>query len=203
LRYSTNLSTLKYKSSDLVEYWNNFDSVWFMCSIDHFGEKLEYIRQNVNDKKIWKNLERLIENNFKISITFVVSIYNIYYLDDFFQYLDNKGYLDKVFSIDPLYVFGETDSPAVLPDFAKKELIEKLNRDNKTAFYQSLFEQFPMLKDAVEGLPKFIYEDCKISFEDFLSRVYSFDSIYGKDIKRTFPWLARVIDKFENEKTKL
>lgn len=199
LRYSTNLSTLSYKSNDLLEYWKSFDNVWLMCSIDHFGEKLEYIRQNVKHERLWDNFERLMPTNVKMSITFVVSIYNIYYLDEFFQFLKDSEYIDRLYSLEMLYVFGETDAPSVLPDFAKKDLIEKLKKDNESQLYIELFDMFPMLKDAIYGLPEFIYEKNSLSFNDFLSRVYNFDKIYNKDVKKTFPWLKKIIDHFEKE----
>lgn len=194
IRYSTNLSTLNYKSNNLLDFWKDFDQVWFMCSIDHFGNKLEYIRQNVNHKKLWQNFEKLLATHFKISITFVVSVYNIYYLDEFFQFLKDNQYLDRLHSLEMLYVFGETDAPSVLPDFAKRELLEKLQEDKKSELYQELFNKFPMLKDAINGLPEFIHEKNSFCFEDFVKRVTAFDKMYNKNVHDTIPWLGNVIN---------
>lgn len=195
LRYSTNLSNLNYKQTDFVEMWKDFENVWVMCSIDHYGDKLEHIRQGVNSDRLWKNFDRLVDTHFKLSITFVVSIYNIYYLYDFFKFLDNNNYLDRLHSLEMLYVFGDTETPAVLPEFAKKELIEKLKADENTELYKRLFEQFPYLASSISGLPDFVNGSSSFTWEQFTQRVESFDIMYNRNTAKTFPWLGEVIEK--------
>ena len=45
ITYSTNLSLLKWKGTDFLEIWKNFDNILFYCSIDGDNERLEYIRE--------------------------------------------------------------------------------------------------------------------------------------------------------------
>ena len=197
LRYSTNLSNLVYKKTDLVELWKDFDNVWIMCSIDHTGEKLEHIRQNVNSERLWKNFDRLVDTHFKLSITFVVSIYNIYYLDEFYQYLDDNNYLERLHSLEMLYVFGDTETPALLPDFAKEQLIKKLTTDLDSELYKELFKLFPGLKESMLGLEEFINGTSSFTFEQFIERTEQFDKVYKKSTKDTIPWLGEIIDHYK------
>jgi sulfatase maturation enzyme AslB (radical SAM superfamily) len=197
LRYSTNLSNLMYKKTDLVELWKDFDNVWIMCSIDHVGEKLEHIRQNVNSERLWKNFDRLVDTHFKLSITFVVSIYNIYYLDEFYQYLNDNNYLERLHSLEMLYVFGDTETPALLPDFAKEQLIKKLRTDLDSELYKELFKLFPGLKESMLGLEEFINGTSSFTFEQFIERTEQFDKVYKKSTKDTIPWLGEIIDHYK------
>jgi len=199
IRYSTNLSNLHYKQTDFVELWKDFDNVWLMCSIDHYGEKLEHIRQNVNHERLFKNFDRLVDTHFKISITTVVSVYNIYYLYDFLEFLDNNGYLDRLHDLELLYVFGDTEAPSVLPEFAKQELLKKLKNDDTTELYTRIFKKFPGLQKAIFGLKEFVYADNSISFDSFITRTEFFDRTYNKDTKTTFPWLGSVINRHQTK----
>jgi sulfatase maturation enzyme AslB (radical SAM superfamily) len=197
LRYSTNLSNLMYKKTDLVELWKDFDNVWIMCSIDHTGEKLEHIRQNVNSERLWKNFDRLVDTHFKLSITFVVSIYNIYYLDEFYQYLNDNNYLERLHSLEMLYVFGEAETPALLPDFAKEQLIKKLRTDLDSELYKELFKIFPGLKESMLGLEEFINGTSSFTFEQFIERTEQFDKVYKTSTKDAIPWLGEIIDHYK------
>lgn len=199
LRYSSNLSTLKYKNYDLVNYWKDFKNVSMYSSIDHFGDKLEYIRQNVNTKKVFENLDLLLKTHVKVGINSVVSIYNIYYLYDFFEFLDDNGYIDKLYSFDLLYAFGELHTPAVLPTFAKLELIDKLDRDNSSKLFQKLYKRFPHLENSIVGLKTYINDTNTQSFDQFIQFVDRLDNSYNKDINVVFPWLGKVITEYKKQ----
>jgi len=199
LRYNTNLSNLKYKGTDLVEIWSRFNNVWMMCSIDHFGDKLEYLRQNVNNKRLFDNLEILFANNFKVSITCVISIYNVYYIDEFIQFLKDKNYLDKLYGIEILYAFGDLLSPALIPDDAKQELLTKLKQDQESELFKNTYSRFPSFKSAIAGLENYINNNSKsYTFERFIITTETFDKEYKKNVADVFPWLGDVIDNYKN-----
>lgn len=200
LRYSTNLSTLIFKGTDFVELWKKFDKVWVMCSIDHFGDKLEYLRQNVNHERLFKNLEKLFNNNFQVSITMVVSVYNIYYLYEFFEFLHKKKYLKHLYSIDILYAFGDDKSPGVLPNWAKDELIIKLKEDQSSKLYKNIGKQFNQFNDSIKGLIDFINSSTSCTFDEFINITTRYDKIYKKSVMTTFPWLGNVINRYQDQK---
>jgi len=198
LMYSTNLSTLNYKQFDIVDAWKKFDSVSILCSIDHFGDKLEYIRQGAKHDVIFKNLATLADANIEISLEVVVSIYNIYYLAEFFEYIDSIGKIDSLINIDLLYVYGDRDHPGLLPAPAKQELIEKINKDKQSELFNRLFEKFPEFVNTYNGLVDFINTDVETyNFDDFLIKIDKFDTIYNTDLTVTFPWLGDVITAYK------
>lgn len=196
LRYSSNLSTLKFKNHNLLDFWEKFDNISMYSSIDHFGEKLEYIRQNVNSKKVFDNLNLLLDTHIKVGINSVISIYNIYYLYEFYEYLDQEGILDRLTSLDILYAFGDLHTPAILPDFAKKQLIEKLEKDCRTPLFRKIFKKFPGLEGSMVGLKSYITENNTRSFDNFLEFASKLDKSYNKNLINTFPWLGQVIAEY-------
>ena len=56
LRYNTNLSTLKYKSVDLLKNWSSFKNITLSPSIDMIGEQGEYHRYGSKWNDIINNL---------------------------------------------------------------------------------------------------------------------------------------------------
>ena len=61
LRYNTNISNLKYKKRDIFKLWQHFESSLFRvyASIDHMGDKAEYIRHGTKWKTIETNIKKL------------------------------------------------------------------------------------------------------------------------------------------------
>ena len=57
MRYNTNLSTLKYKSVDLLKKWSSFKNIILSPSIDMIGEHGEYHRYGSNWNIIVNNLK--------------------------------------------------------------------------------------------------------------------------------------------------
>ena len=75
LTYNTNLSTTRYQSFDVMNYWSKFKTVHVIPSVDSTGERGEYIRTG----KIWnrfaENLGRV--RQYVQSVHAVVSVYNV------------------------------------------------------------------------------------------------------------------------------
>ena len=96
-----------------------------------------------------------------------------------------------------LYVFGEAETPALLPDFAKEQLIKKLTTDLDSELYKELFKLFPGLKESMLGLEEFINGTSSFTFEQFIERTEQFDKVYKKSTKDTIPWLGEIIDHYK------
>jgi radical SAM protein with 4Fe4S-binding SPASM domain len=94
--YNTNLSRLTYKNNNFIDKLKLFKTVEVSASCDSLGIKGEYIRNGFNHETFMKNISLLKENNFKISITTVVSFLNIIYLNDFFNDLINNDINIKI-----------------------------------------------------------------------------------------------------------
>jgi radical SAM protein with 4Fe4S-binding SPASM domain len=96
LRYSSNLSRLTYKGKHILDYWKHFSNVSVHASIDHYGDKLEYIRKGANWKEILNNLKEISGyDNIELRIGGTVSVFNVLDLPDIvetFNSLDMFNY---------------------------------------------------------------------------------------------------------------
>ena len=126
LQYNTNLTTIKYKNIDIVSLWKNFKSVQLQCSIDAVGIPLEYIRSGSKWKKIENNLHELLRSvcNSKIKIMFtpVLSILNIWFIADLFDYAIKYNIpIDLTILTGPDYLALD-----VIPDQLKEQALTQL-----------------------------------------------------------------------------
>lgn len=87
LRYNTNLSSIKYKSYDLVNIWKKFKKVQIYASIDGVGENAEFSRSGTVWKKVESNLIKLRENDIDVLIASAISIFNVFHLPEFLNRL--------------------------------------------------------------------------------------------------------------------
>jgi organic radical activating enzyme/transcription elongation factor Elf1 len=93
LVYNSNASNLKFKSKDIVQLWSHFNTpIEFCASIDHIGERAEYIRHGTDWGVVEANLLKLKNtNNVLLSVNSVVSAFNYTTLHDVYRHLINKG----------------------------------------------------------------------------------------------------------------
>ena len=93
LNYNTNLSRLEYKHYDVLDLWSKFDNpVDVYSSIDHYGERAEYIRSGTKWDKVENNIKRLLlEPNVNLQISTTVTVLNYLTLDDFYIYMLKNG----------------------------------------------------------------------------------------------------------------
>lgn len=142
LRYSSNSSTVNYKQKDLFDLWKYFDKIEFMASIDHYGERAEYIREGTVWNEIETNIKKISSlSNVDFSIHSVLSIFNYLTLDNFYSYLDS---LDLSFKISVFRLVYPTYMNAQnLPDHLKTIGRKKLKLfSNKTMYRNPLLSRF-------------------------------------------------------------
>ena len=196
LQYNTNLSNLKFKDKDLLSLWKHFDKqIQVRASIDHYGERAEYIRHGTN----WET----VENNFiltkktpyiKLQINTVLSVFNVLTIHEFYQYLiDKELYTPK----DGTYFLYNMAAPVflachILPEEYKlkgKESIQQyislLIKNKFGSWHRVQPEQ------SIEWLfSKNTWEEHKEEFRNEIKRV---DNLRGEDFSKTFPELAGLL----------
>jgi MoaA/NifB/PqqE/SkfB family radical SAM enzyme len=197
LRYNTNLSNLKFKDKDLLSLWKNFEKgVDIYASIDHYGERAEYIRSGTD----WG----LVESNFKLvkktpfinlNMNTVLSVFNILTINDFYQYLyDNDMYSNK----DSVYMLYNMSTPEflachILPPDLKikaKESLEKTVTFLKSKKFKT--HQIQQIEDAIPwALSKDSWDQQKVQFRNEVKRL---DKIRDENFKKTFPELAILLE---------
>jgi sulfatase maturation enzyme AslB (radical SAM superfamily) len=126
LMYNTNLTTIKYKDKNIIDLWSKFKTVDIQCSIDAVGEPLEYIRSGTSWAKIKANLAQLLEatqeSSINITLSPVLSILNIWFVDELYEY----AWLNNI-AVQPIILTGpDYLALDVMPDELKSLALEKL-----------------------------------------------------------------------------
>ena len=196
LRYNTNLSNFKFKNKDLLSLWKQFKNpISINASIDHFGERAEYIRHGTD----WAT----VENNFitakrtpfiRLQMNTVVSIFNYVTLREFYQYIIDKQLFvpsDWQYSLYNMSV-PEHLSAHVLPTEykilgnARMLEVKQLLKDKR--FNPATFTQIDNSIRWVES--NNTWETYKEMFRSETSRL---DTIRGESFVKTFPELAGLL----------
>ena len=188
LRYNTNLSTLKYKSVDLVERWSHFKSVEIAASIDMIGEQAELHRYGTDWKSLSKNLHtvRFDIPNVSLRPQITVTALSIGYLPELLTYfIDELGFTNEDI-IHSNLVFGLIRlSPQVLPKSIKELYTNKLERFLENSSMHTL------LKDVITMSTNQMNEkDESSSFHEMTEYMDSLDKLRGTDWRLLWPEIA-------------
>ncbi len=196
LRYNTNLSTLKFKDKDLLSLWKHFTKgVEVYASIDHYGERAEYIRHGTDWGQIETNFELLRKNqDIQLHINSVLSIYNYETFGDFYQYLLDKQWYDPN---TPIYTVYNMISPVhiaalALPEHHKVRGKENIQRAVDRMVSLGFTNQVTQLTDAMNWVTSDnTWEQHKDLFREEVARL---DSIRGESFVKVFPELADLLN---------
>jgi len=126
IRYSSNLSIMKYKNTNVVDLWKHFSNVYCAGSIDTYGARAENIRKDT----VWSEIEdnmRLIKTTAPkvwLGISPTIQIMNAYTVCELNEQWISNGWLNRW----TMY-WNILSSPSFyniqhLPDHMKQELIE-------------------------------------------------------------------------------
>ena len=211
LSYNTNLSKLKFKDKDLMDLWGRFTNrVQVYGSLDHFGDKAEYIRTGTKWEEVMKNYRTLLESDVtQLSITTSVSLFNYGSLTSFFDYLidqniapwnePNRG----AWQINPIYGPEELSFQA-MPMHMKEKFAEQhleyfkvLKKLKKQDGSKIMFAQVEQLMRSIESLHVLANSSNKWDqIQDrFIHEVTKIDNRRGEDFKKVFPELAELLLK--------
>ena len=197
LSYNTNLSNLNFKNRDIIEMWRQFDEdIEVYASLDHYGERAEYIRSGTDWQKVEENIRKVKELDCAYyCITSTISVFNYLTLGDFMLYfLNNDLWPDGAWQLNPVWD-PQHFSPAVLPDHlkpkAKQSLLEavslcrsKLGEDQAGRAMLDLIEDFPQVAESES-----LWNDQQ---ESFHAEINAIDQIRNEDFSRVFPELEEL-----------
>jgi organic radical activating enzyme len=196
LRYNTNLSNLKFKDKDLLGLWKHFHHrIQVSASIDHYGERAEYIRHGTDWSKVEENFTQVKKTPYvNLTMNTVLSVFNVLTIHEFYQYLIDKQLYtpnDNIYSLynmsDPLYIASH-----ILPEEYKlkgkeslKKYIKLLATNNFSIYHRVQPEQ------SLNWLfSKNTWEEHKTQFRSEIKRL---DNLRGEDFTKTFPELAGLL----------
>jgi MoaA/NifB/PqqE/SkfB family radical SAM enzyme len=196
LRYNTNLSNLKFKDKDLLSLWKHFKHrIHISASIDHYGDRAEYIRNGTDWSKVEENFTQVKKTPYvQLTMNSVLSVFNVLTIHEFYQYLIDKQLYnpsDHVYSLYTMTGPLHLSSHILPPEYklkGKDSLEKSVNLLTSNNFKSNQIEQ---PKQAIDWLfSKNTWEEQKDKFKSEIQRV---DDLRGEDFSKTFPELAGLL----------
>lgn len=190
LRYNTNCSVNKFRQKDILGLWSRFKGVEISASLDHYGERAEYIRHGT----VWGNVESNLKlfstlPNMTISVHSVISLFNIMTYADFLDYL-TKNIMNSDKFITHSHVLTSTpnwSSAQVLPEHLKKlteptllDFILKCPSRFRGMFTQRIREILTVINEV---------HSWETHREEALRNIRQRDALRGEDFNKIFPEL--------------
>jgi len=197
LAYSTNLSVLKYKNKNVLDYWVKWgNKVTLLPSIDATGRRAELIRSGTKWSTIEANLKSVNQIGVSIMTNITVSAMSIFSLTDLFDYLTETGIINHSYKGWMNFNFNILYTPSffhvsILPDQVRKDIRKKMDTyiDNYEQKYGVVLRpQFTFLFSHLEK--PWNKKNCRL-FKDFTE---SLDRIRGENTLEVIPELACVLE---------
>lgn len=188
LQYNTNLSNLNYKNKSIIDYWKQFKRVEVRASLDHYGDRAEYIREGTDWNTIIENLKKVKQECPHVIMSFntVVSAFNIVTLADFLEYMTDNG-----FDVNSSTLYNLVDpSHYSLSALPTKEL--HIGYDKLKKYYDKIVNTEH--REAVEGVLNFI-QNTEYNSEHnstWKTKNQHYDIIRNRNFSETFPELRYV-----------
>jgi MoaA/NifB/PqqE/SkfB family radical SAM enzyme len=193
LRYNTNMSNFKYKKHNILDLWSRFKRVEILASIDHYGDRAEYIRHGTDWAIVESNLKSIRNLDYiDYQYNTVLSVFNYATLDDFFQYLIDKDLLRKKDMISiyraltPAYY-----TATVLPKNIKDTATTKLNNLYKYMIDNDWYQAIH-INDSITFTNS--SEDWNTQKKEFRHHINRRDLFRNENFIKTFPELAEMIN---------
>ena len=196
LRYNTNLSNLKFKDKDLLSLWKHFQKgVDIYASIDHYGDRAEYIRNGTDWGVVETNFKLAKKTSFiNVHMNTVLSVFNILTIHEFYQYLIDK---DMYSNKDLAYMLYNMSTPDyltchILPPELKAKGKISLEKTIETMNHNKFkSHQIKQIEDAIPwAMSQNTWEQHKMQFRAEVNRL---DKIRGEDFTKTFPELSSLL----------
>jgi len=184
IRYNTNLSSLKYKDIVVTDLWKEFSNLHVSVSLDSWSERAEYIREGTDWNRIISNLRFIKQEcpQIHIGIASVISVFNVYTLPDFIEYMNDNDLIDKdMYAVMYSLINPNFYSFNIFPNLLKQQIIDKLTKVNYNTQLQTQINN-------VISLLKKSHFDPALQVE-FKKNTEHFDSIRNKSFIKTFPEL--------------
>ena len=172
LTYITNTTT--FPSEDFWNRWSKFKQINIHLSIDSIGEKFEYIRWPANWGQCYANIKKYQQfqqslSNLTLSIGHTVSVFNVFYLPEFFIWCLKEKLPQPHISMVEYPDYYSTKS---LPSEVKEKIKNKL----------SLFSKF-------NNVISFMMVSNSADFGETQNRIRLLDQHRLQEFNTTFPEL--------------
>lgn len=194
LHFNTNCTIWNQKYIDILK---QFKKIWIDLSIDGLYKHYDYIRHGETWDVVIANLEhykqfQINHTSHSVSICVTVSLFNIYYVDEIFNYFNQSGW-QVHFNLAhlPLHV-----SIKALPVLVKKIIREKLLKNPSSTFQRAIA---PVLSYMDQELTT-----SEVSRNGYVNGVWpevvrstnELDCLRQESFKNTFPEFYNIIEPY-------
>lgn len=184
IRYNSNLSSLSYKDTSVIELWKNFSNIHLNISLDSWGDRAEYIREGTDWSTIENNIRKVKSNcpHISFGIASVISVFNVSTIPDFINYLIDSKLVDSRTSsnfyclINPKFYSFD-----VFDDYYKNKIIDSLLNTKYPAHVKS------QIDDIIKHIKNSKF-DLNLQ-KQFKKNTEYYDKIRNKNFVETFPEL--------------
>ena len=191
LFYNTNMTKLNYNKEYLPDYWEKFKSVSLGISIDHYGDRANYIRKGaVKWKKIEENIRTLLSyDTIEFRYHPTVSVFNIATLPEMHRYFFENGLMLDINRIQMNILYYVADySVKTLPKHLREKCQENITNHIEWLKSNTASEHQIGLWN---NLHDYLYEDHgerqEQEVRNFVFRTNRADSKRGESFRDTFP----------------
>ena len=177
-----------------MELWKHFNKIELSCSIDHYGERAEWLRKGTDWAVVESNLLTFRDLDYvSFQMNTVFSIFNYSTITQFYDYLKDKNIVRKEDWYHSLYL-------AVHPDYYCAKSLPKQLKEEATSRALKWIENN---KDHNTCIPNLINDAVKFANDGdqwsqvkdkFMGHVTSIDRIRDENFWQTFPELNMLRD---------
>jgi MoaA/NifB/PqqE/SkfB family radical SAM enzyme len=190
LRYHTNGTVFP---KDMSRYWEQFERVHFMISIDGIGEVANYVRYPSNWEEIETNIRQFdcLPENTITSFNFTTSALNIYHLPEVLDWSDRSGlrkrkcFKDLQEYVHPSLVhYPAYLSIRVLPRDYKQLVTDRIRKYMERRLKGQTVDRLKAILEFMNS------EDHSKRMPDLVDYTKMLDTINESDVIKTFPEIA-------------
>ncbi len=197
ISYNTNLSILKYKNKNILDYWVKWGKrILISASIDEIGKRAEYIRSGSKWNIVVENLISICNTGVLVKPYITVSAMNVFRIPEIIDNLIDLGVINKNenwrnFELN-LVMFEPRFHVSILPDKEREEIIDRLEDytvDFKNKYQVDISDRFLQL---IWHLKK---PRNKKNCQDFIEYTRALDKIRNENTYEIIPELKCILDE--------
>lgn len=189
LQYHTNGTV--FPSQNIIEHWKKYKSIFICFSIDHVGEKNDWLRPGSSWNKLQKTVNEYRElqkelPNLTLGNNSVVSNINIWEIDKLIYWLSQHVSMDR--SYFDILRGPEHLSISFLTDTLKNK-VENVWSEHENKLIQIIPEKSEIVKQFGNAIRIRLAEtpEQRYTFDDIAEKEQELDKYFKQDIKKIYP----------------
>jgi len=188
IRYNSNLTTLKLKDKNVIDYWQQFKNVKVSASIDAGWEQLSYIRHGADWDTILDNLSTIRYNTSHVELILgvAVNILNAFHIFRMYKYLVNRHLIQpsEIYFIPVSGNMGLSCLPKLIKEQVNVHWQEELTEIKE----QNVIDSATALLQAMNSADNYYM------LPNFIAEVKNLDKKRNENFVEVFPELKELLN---------